>query len=176
MAQAGGSGRWAPAVLVWAGLGLLAACTSVSPPPAPPPPEASVAPPPQVAVQPPLPPRPAHKPATRLASLPPAASPNEDESGSFDQLRGLDAAGTVALLGEPSQRAEAPPAILWRYASTDCELDVYFYLDLQSREMRVLHYEIRDHDDGAERTQPKCYRELVAQRRAEQAGSTDRPR
>jgi len=175
------SGRAAASMLGWAGLVLGVGCTQPTmPPPAPPTPEVSVAPPaePQETVR--RPPRPARKPAPRLASLPPAAGtplpPEPAEEGDFDRLKGLDALGTVALLGEPRQRAEAPPAVLWRYASRDCELDVYFYLDLQSREMRVLHYEVRDHDDGAERTQPDCYRELVAERRAEQDGSSDRPR
>jgi hypothetical protein len=110
------------------------------------------------------------------AKAEPGATAAKPDDGNFDRLHGLDAAGTVALLGEPRQRAESPPAVLWRYASRDCELDVYFYLDLQSRVMRVLHYEVRNHDDGAERTQPQCYRELVAERRAESGGGADRPR
>jgi hypothetical protein len=184
------------------GLALNVACTSTTPPPAVPSPPVAVVAPPQEEVQrrpSHVPPRPAHKPAGQMASLPPsdgapAVEPGETVApagpeavgappantppvdGNFDRLHGLDAAGTVALLGEPRQRAESPPAVLWRYASRDCELDVYFYLDLQSRVMRVLHYEVRNHDDGAERTQPQCYRELVAERRAESAGSADRPR
>lgn len=137
------------------------------------------APPPQAAAPPPIapapaasqteaapPPHPARKPAPpALASLPnPAGAP--DQAAEFSRLTGLDQDETVAMLGEPQQRADAPPAILWRYTGNTCELDVYFYLDLQSREMRVLHYELRG-DDGSERTQQKCYSELVSARRAE---------
>jgi hypothetical protein len=159
----------ARAALLVVGTGLaLTACTPAPPPQQITPPIASVAPAPPPAL-------PQRKPTPPVvASLPPAQP--QPEAGSFDRLHGLDETEALALLGEPKERAEAPPAILWRYASRDCDLDLYFYLDLQSRETRVLHYEVRDHDDRAERTYQRCYRELVTERHADQVGSTDRPR
>ncbi len=158
--------------MLLAGAGLaLTACTAPPPPKLPPPPSASEAPAPQAEAPPPA--RPVHKPAPPVTASLPAGPPEPD---SFDRLHGLDQAEAEALLGEPKERAEAPPAIVWRYASRDCDLDVYFYLDLQSRETRVLHYEVRDHDERDERSQQKCYRELITERHVDQVGSTDRPR
>lgn len=133
-------------------------------------PEAEAAPPP--------PPRPARKPEPpRIAALepaapaPPAPAPHE----TFDRLEGLDETATAELLGPPAQRAESPPATIWRYLTRDCELDVYFYLDLQTKEMRALHYEVRSHD-GADRPDQQCYDQFVAERRTGAVGSTDRSR
>ena len=165
---AGQAGR-AGAMLAALGAALaLAGCmTGTSPPPqaASPPPEATAPPAPEASV----PPHPMRKPAPRtLAALPnPAPPPAAGEPDSeFARLTGLDQDETLAMLGEPQQRADSPPAVLWRYTSNACELDVYFYLDLQSREMRVLHYELRD-NDGSDRTRQRCYSELVSARRAD---------
>jgi len=152
-----------------AGLTLVACTEAPSPPTA-----AVIVPPPPVPV--PAPPLPSHKPAPAIvATLPPPPQPVPPPDR-FESLHGLDQGQTVALLGEPVQRTDAPPAILWRYQSRHCELDVYFYLDLETREMRVLHYEVRDQDAGAEPAQRQCYRELVTDRRGDPAGRTDRPR
>lgn len=131
-----------------------------------------------VAVAPSIPPapppaRPARKP---LPPAPATVPPTEEPAKSFDRLHGLDEAETIALLGQPKERAEAPPAVLWRYASRDCDLDLYFYLDLQSRQKRILHYEVRDHDERDQRSQQRCYRELITDRHLDEVGSTDRPR
>ncbi|MGH7089196.1 MAG: hypothetical protein ACREFQ_09870 [Stellaceae bacterium] len=146
----------------------LVACTQA--PPRAPPPEARFAAPLE---QLPAAPHPVQKPAPphAVAALPqpPAARPE-----TMDELQGLDQPAALRLLGEPQQRAESPPAVLWRYQGRGCELDLYFYLDLQSRQMRVLHYEVRV-TDGSERTQQGCYGELVADRRAAARGA-DRPR
>jgi len=153
----------------------LAGCLSAPPTPlpqaaAPPPPDVTPVPVPVVS----LPPRPVRKPPPRtLASLPPPASspepaapPSAVNEDDFARLTGLDQDEALAVLGEPQQRAESPPAVLWRYTSSACELDLYFYLDLQSREMRVLHYELRDNDDS-DRSGEKCYSDLVAPHRTD---------
>jgi hypothetical protein len=167
MAGAAGKAGRTAAMLVVAGMALSACAQSV-------PPVIAVATPPG-AVPPPLPqakpPPPA--PATAVATLTPPMPPARD---AFADLHGLDQDETVALLGEPAQRTEAPPAIMWRYQSRHCQLDVYFYLDLESREMRVLHYEVRDEHAGAEPAQRQCYRELVTDRRGDPAGRADRAR
>jgi hypothetical protein len=161
--------------LVAAGFGLLlAACAAPTAPVAPPPAVADVQPPAEPGPPPPHPPRKPATPATLAALIPKAVPPAAEQQG-FDQLQGLDRDQTTSLLGEPAERAEAPPAVLWRYASRGCALDVYFYLDLESREMRVLHYEVRN-TDGSKRPQQKCYDELIAARTPEQSGSSDRPR
>jgi hypothetical protein len=154
----------------------LAGCISAAPAPSAIAPSAPPPPAPVAAVEAPLPPHPPRKPASpqTLAALPPEGAPQEGTPStagsatdlSFAKLNGLDENETVAMLGQPQQRADSPPAVLWRYTSRDCELDVYFYLDLQSRDMRILHYEVRD-TDGSDRSQQDCYAELVASRRTD---------
>jgi len=168
---AAGTGRAGALFAALCGVLSLAGCmTATTPlPPAPPPAPApaEVTPPPAPEAS--FPPHPARKPTQRaLASLsvPGAVPPTGEAEPDFSRLTGLDQDETVAMLGQPQQRADSPPAVLWRYTSSACELDVYFYLDLQSREMRVLHYELRD-NDGSDRTGQKCYSELLSARRAD---------
>ncbi|HZB93899.1 MAG TPA: hypothetical protein VE397_20795, partial [Stellaceae bacterium] len=123
-----------------------------------------------------LPPPPPRKPAPPASLVHLRAPPGELPSGGPDQLIGLDQTKVAALLGEPRSRAEAPPATIWRFGGDDCEIDVYFYLDLQSQAMRALHYEVRSHELPA-RSPQRCYDALVSEQRtnADSAGS-DRPR
>lgn len=152
----------------------LAAC-ELPPPAAPGPPVATA-----VTRLPPPPPRKPSPPS--LARLPPATVPQPEpapavETGSFEQLVGLDQPHVAALLGEPETRADAPPASIWRYAGATCDVDIYFYLDLQSQTMRALHYEVRSHDLSDQPAQ-RCYDVLARERRAraESAAGSDRPR
>lgn len=143
-----------------------------------PPPPAPLPPPPrEPAVSERLPPPPPRKPAppAALARLTPPAAPAAPSGP--DRLIGLDQPAVAELLGEPRSRAEAPPATIWRYGDNDCEVDVYFYLDLQSQAMRALHYEVRSHD-LPERSAQRCYDALLAERRAhaDTAAGPDRPR
>jgi hypothetical protein len=174
------------ALLTAFGLGLaLVACAAPSQPPVPP--VVSAVPEPQPAPPSPPPRKPA-RPSQTLANLPPAAaepragieqgpSPGPaPESANFDRLIGLDQPQVSDLLGDPRTKAESPPATIWRYAGHDCELDVYFYLDLQSQAMRALHYEVRSHD-SPERSAQRCYGDVVGRQHShsESAGGTDRP-
>jgi hypothetical protein len=122
---------------------------------------------------------PAEDPPPQLAAIepPPPAQPPPAPTPRPTRLIGLNQPEVAQLLGEPQSRAEAPPATIWRYDSSNCALDVYFYLDLQSQAMRALHYEVRSHD-AAERSAQRCYETLLSERRAtaEPAGSTDHPR
>jgi hypothetical protein len=88
---------------------------------------------------------------------PPAAAPQASE------LIGLDEAAATRLLGEATERTEQSPAMIWRYKTAACQLDLYFYLDLRSGRMRTLHYVFTgDAADPAKRQ--KCLRDLVAAR------------
>jgi hypothetical protein len=151
-------------IVVGVGLLALAGCAE-TPPPAPPPPlivESPAEPPP-----PPQPPPPPHKPI--LPGIAPlAAQPQAPvvtaklETGDPERLIGLDQPQTEALLGLPSERKQSAPATIWRYAGHTCDLEVYFYLDLQSQVMRALHYEVRTHEP-VEPTPNRCFAELVAE-------------
>ena len=61
------------------------------------------------------------------------------------------------------EKSEQPPATVWHYKSANCELDLFFYLDLHSGRMRTLHSTFKgDAADTARRQ--NCLSELVAAR------------
>lgn len=160
--------RGRPAVLVSCLALALAGCALFQPAPPAAPPAA-----PAEAVR--LPPPPPRKPPVpSLARQPPAAP---GEHAGLDRLIGLDQSQVAEVLGEPQSRADSPPATIWRYGDGDCEIDVYFYLDLQSQAMRALHYEVRSHD-LPERSAQRCYNALLSERgpHADSAAGSDRPR
>jgi len=95
-----------------------------SPPPQPPPTPAEVVP------------LPGHKPDAAGT----AASPPVDEDPK--QLVGLGFGETEALLGRPSKEEEKPPAKVWTYSGTDCELTIFFYADINTQQFRALTYEV----------------------------------
>ena len=123
-------------------------------PPPPPPPRKPPVPTPAQAPQPPQ----EEVATTTTEPLPPVADPND--------LIGLDQPQTEALLGSPSERSEAAPGRIWHYDGRNCELEIYFYLDLKSQVMRALHYEVKSHDP-AEPTRERCFADLVAKHEAD---------
>jgi hypothetical protein len=81
------------------------------------------------------------------------------------ELIGLDQPAATRLFGTAVERADEPPATIWRYKTATCELDLFFYLDLRSGRMRTLHYTFKgDATDPAGRQ--NCLRGLVAARGA----------
>lgn len=103
-----------------------------------PPPE-RVAPPPAPPEPPPTPaevvPLPGHKPEPAADSAPVEEDPK--------QLVGLRFGETEALLGRPTKEEEKPPAKVWTYSGTDCELTIFFYADINTQEFRALTYEVK---------------------------------
>jgi hypothetical protein len=138
--------------------------------PAPPPPvvEAPKRAPPVAAV-----PRPVRKP------IPPGESPDNSDSAREAQptdpshIIGLTESEASAWLGEPTTRQDAASGTIWRYVRPSCEIEVYFYLNLQQRIMRALHYEVRG-NDGEQRSD-RCFQQLVSERH-EGDGVPDTPR
>jgi hypothetical protein len=162
--------------LVLIGVALLGGCALLgenveAPPPAAPPAQAAL-PPAEAPLPPPIP---ARKPVPPPLGGAMPISPVERSDP--EHVIGMTPSEAVAWLGQPEQRSEAAPATIWRYAAPGCEVELYFYLDLQSKVTRVLHYEIRS-NDGADRRRERCFEQLVAERRAHAGtdGGTDRPR
>jgi hypothetical protein len=83
------------------------------------------------------------EPAT---AMPSDASATGSAAPQTSELIGLDQPGVTRLLGAAAEQFEHPPAMVWRYKNTACELDLYFYLDLRSNQMRTLHYEVKGND------------------------------
>ena len=85
----------------------------------------------------------------------PAASPQVQD------LLGLDQPGATRLFGTAVERSEEPPATIWHYKTANCELDLFFYLDLRSGRMRTLHYAFKGEATDTVRRQ-NCLRDLAA--------------
>ena len=108
-------------------------------------------------------------PTALLPSEPPtaAAPASSDQSGprppETAELIGLDQAAATRLFGPAAERSDEPPATVWRYKTASCELDLFFYLDLRSGQMRTLHYALKGEGADTKRRQD-CLRSLVAAR------------
>jgi hypothetical protein len=79
------------------------------------------------------------------------------------ELIGLDQPGATRLLGAAAEQFEQPPAAVWRYKNASCELDLFFYLDLRSNQMRTLHYTLKG-DGGDPARRQDCLGSLRAVR------------
>ena len=90
------------------------------------------------------PPSPVARPARK--PKPPAAT--DTSLPQTSELIGLDQPQETRLLGTATEQFVKPPAAVWRYRSATCELDLFFYLDLRSNQMRTLHYALKG--DGGE--------------------------
>jgi hypothetical protein len=167
------------AAVVGLGGGLLSACVSTPSHPPPAPPLQALREAPQW--QPPpwhIIPRPARKPtpptqpngqaaAKPVAPKPVAAQPlvrkpfaTPPPSG---ELIGLDQPKVARLFGHATEKIAQPPATVWRYKTAGCELDLFFYLDLRSGQMRTLHYAFKG-DVGNPEKRQDCLRAIVADR------------
>lgn len=110
-------------------------------------------------------PHPARKPAApQPPPGPPAAAPTTPAAPARNgELIGLDQDRAAHLFGSAEEKIEQPPATIWRYKTSNCELDLFFYLDLRSGRMRTLHYAFKGDVDDTEKRQD-CLRAIVAAR------------
>jgi hypothetical protein len=124
------------------------------------------APPPVVMTTPPVP-RPTRKPKAPPLRVPrPKATPpaTGDEAIEPNRLIGLDESQTAQWLGEPNQRTDGSPATIWRYLTRDCQVDVYFYLDMQTGIRRALHFDVTS-DYIDEGRSERCFQQIVDEHR-----------
>ena len=99
---------------------------------------------------------PAEKPR-RQTSLPPEDKPEAHLPVlAPEMLVGLDRQQIALLLGAPAAVREQPPATVWSYRARDCALNVFFYPDLQTREVRALAYDVRAGSE-AEQAKNACF-------------------
>lgn len=104
---------------------------------------------------------PAEKPR-RQAALPPGDRPETRLPVlGPDVLVGLDRGQIALLLGAPLDVREQPPATVWSYRAQNCALNVFFYPDLQTREMRALAYDVRAGEE-TEQMKNACFATLRA--------------
>lgn len=94
------------------------------------------------------------------AELPPPVDPAQDVRP--QRVVGLTENALAQWLGPPANTREESPARVWRYLGIGCEFDVFFYLDLVSREFRVLRYEVK----GSSNDDQRCLQPVFAGRGA----------
>lgn len=124
-----------------------------------------------------LPPRPDGKPADRPegSTLEVTALPPEDEAATAGELAlqpsrpasaliGLNEEEMRARYGDPTQILEAPPGIRWQYGdgAQGCTVQVFFFMEVATRQMRVLSYEVTGDGDAAQSEQ-QCLADFTAQ-------------
>ena len=56
---------------------------------------------------------------------------------------GLTYDDTEAVAGKPAEMREEPPATVWRYQTDDCVIDVFFYMDLATKQFRAVAYDVK---------------------------------
>jgi hypothetical protein len=92
------------------------------------------------------------------ADLPPPVDPAQEVRP--QSVVGLTENALARWLGAPANTREESPARIWRYEGIDCAFDVYFYLDLVSREFRALRYEVK----GSSNDDQRCLQPVFAGR------------
>jgi hypothetical protein len=108
----------------------------------------------------------------QLTGLP---APSVPPARNLDRLIGLDQSRVIAVLGSPRSQSESPPATVWHFGGTNCDLDVYFYVDQPSQVMRALRYEVRGHG-ASDSSARRCYEALVnARDNAEPSADPESP-
>lgn len=119
--------------LLMAAVMMLAACPGATVPPAP-----SVAP-----ALPAFPSAAATAARPKPAPLPPRspAAGTKNASETIPLLVGLSRDEARTMLGTPASATEEASAIVWRYAENDCQLRVFFFMDVTAHDFRALSYD-----------------------------------
>jgi hypothetical protein len=84
------------------------------------------------------PPAVAYVPPARAPAKPPIAKNLEPA-----KLMGLTYEDTEAAAGKPADTRDEPPATVWRYQTEDCVIDVFFYMDLATKQFRAVAYDVK---------------------------------
>lgn len=92
----------------------------------------------------------------------PRGGPAPLATASLSRMVGFDQSEVLQLLGRPGSDEDVPPARMWRYGSANCQLRVYFYMEMQTRNFRVLSYDLTSRDHGADAEQ-HCLSEFTSQ-------------
>jgi hypothetical protein len=116
--------------------------------------------------------QPKDKPATAAPEEPAPAEAREEPQpeqtalavAPSPDLLGLDPQHTTALLGPATQTHSQSPATVWHYKSGRCELDLSFYMEMRSGQMRTLHYDFKGEAASPEQRQA-CLKSIIEENR-----------
>ena len=67
------------------------------------------------------------------------------------------------MLGPAAQTNKRSPATVWHYKSGRCELDLSFYMEMRSGQMRTLHYDFKEAESPEQRQ--ACLRSIIEENR-----------
>lgn len=87
-------------------------------------------------------------PAIKPAPPKPAPAKPAAPTMTLPELVGLSEEEVARLLGTADTLREEPPATIWGYRADTCALDLFFYMDMESRSFRALAYDVTT-TDGA---------------------------
>lgn len=104
----------------------------------------------------PMPPKPANR----------GARNGSGDLSTPESLIGISQEDVQNRFGVASDIRDAAPAKVWEYRSGSCLVDLFFYMDLNTKQFRVLAYDIK-RSDGVAEDMPlaRCLRELEDARR-----------
>lgn len=108
---------------------------------------------------PPEPPRKPVAPARRVVPAPQAEAPAPID---LDGVVGYSELEVRELLGDPAWIEEVPPALSWQYSANDCVLKVFFFMEMATRDFRVLSYDLSSTEDGVD-VDERCLSELLVE-------------
>lgn len=80
----------------------------------------------------------AYAPPARAPAKPPAVVKNLEPA----KLMGMTYNDAEAAAGKPAEMRDEPPATVWRYRTEDCLVDVFFYMDLATKQFRAVTYNV----------------------------------
>tara|TARA_Y100001936_G_scaffold253253_1_gene316830 strand:- start:30036 stop:30533 length:498 start_codon:yes stop_codon:yes gene_type:complete len=85
-----------------------------------------------------------HRLAMRIAPKP-KRKPYRKPIKHFEpkKLVGLTQAQVRNMIGAPVTIVDSPPSTVWSYRSTNCALDVFFFLDVGSKTFRALTFDLK---------------------------------
>jgi hypothetical protein len=163
--------RWRRAAVIGLAM-LLAGCVTEMLPPAPGPFGQYI----QSVPRKPAQPRPAAQPKDKPATAAPEETapveareePQPEQTAlavaPSPDLLGLDPQHTTALLGPAAQTHSQSPATVWHYKGERCELDLSFYMEMRSGQMRTLHYDFKGEAASPEQRQA-CLDSIIQENR-----------
>lgn len=83
-----------------------------------------------------------------------------------ESLVGLDPDQTESLLGPPGAIREQSPATIWSYTSSLCRLDLFFYMNMASKTLSALSYDLKNpNGQPSDALASQCLRQLTEARR-----------
>ncbi|HET8726445.1 MAG TPA: hypothetical protein VFO41_02950 [Alphaproteobacteria bacterium] len=109
------------------------------------------------------PPSPNPKPSATASQVAVAGLPNELEiqpDREPETIIGLDETDMRERFGEPQWIQEEPPGVRWQYGTASCTVDVFFFMEVQTQELRVLSYDVTGQVD-AQQSEQQCLVDLA---------------